>query len=52
MTREECRKKAVADLEAQGYLVKIEDYAHNVGDLLSLPYDGRTDHLQASGSST
>ena len=32
LTREECRKKAVADLEAQGYLVKIEDYAHNVGE--------------------
>ncbi len=27
----ECRKAVVADLEALGALVKIEDYAHNVG---------------------
>ncbi len=26
-----CRKQIVADLEEQGYLVKTEDYAHNVG---------------------
>ena len=31
LDRYECRKKIVADLEAQGYLVKIEDYSHNVG---------------------
>ncbi len=31
MTREEARKAVVADLEEQGYLVKIEDYKHNVG---------------------
>ena len=31
MDRYECRKKIVADLEAQGYLVKTEDYSHNVG---------------------
>ena len=30
-TREECRKNIVADLEAGGYLVKIEDHAHAVG---------------------
>ncbi len=30
-TREECRKNVVADLQEQGYLVKIEDHAHAVG---------------------
>ena len=29
--RYECRKKLVKDLEDQGYLVKTEDYSHNVG---------------------
>ena len=29
--RYEARKAIVADLEAGGYLVKVEDYAHNVG---------------------
>ncbi|NLI20859.1 MAG: valine--tRNA ligase [Clostridiales bacterium] len=27
----ECRKLIAAELEAQGYLVKVEDYTHNVG---------------------
>ena len=31
LDRYEARKAIVADLEAQGYLVKVEDYAHNVG---------------------
>ena len=31
LNRYEARKQIVADLEAQGYLVKVEDYAHNVG---------------------
>ena len=31
MDRYECRKAIVADLEAEGYLVKVEPYAHNVG---------------------
>ena len=31
MDRIEARKAIVADLEAQGYLVKVEDYSHNVG---------------------
>ncbi len=31
MDRLECRKAIVRDLEAQGYLVKTEDYTHNVG---------------------
>ncbi len=31
LDRYEARKKIVADLEAQGYLVKIENHAHNVG---------------------
>ena len=31
MDRYEARKAVVADLEAQGYLVKVEDYSHNVG---------------------
>ena len=31
MDRYEARKAIVADLEAEGALVKIEDYAHNVG---------------------
>ncbi len=31
MDRYEARKAIVADLEAQGYLVKVEDYSHNVG---------------------
>ncbi|MDD3410631.1 MAG: valine--tRNA ligase [Eubacteriales bacterium] len=31
MTELECRKAVVEELEAQGYLVKIEDYSHNVG---------------------
>ena len=31
LDRFEARKRVVADLEEQGYLVKIEDYTHNVG---------------------
>ncbi|WP_101549567.1 valine--tRNA ligase [Anaerotruncus massiliensis (ex Togo et al. 2019)] len=31
MTREECRKAIVADLEAGGYLKSVEPYKHNVG---------------------
>src|SRR5262249_19469514 len=31
LDRFEARKRVVADLEAQGYLVKVEDYTHNVG---------------------
>ena len=31
MDRYEARKAIVADLEEQGYLVKVEDHAHNVG---------------------
>ncbi|MEI3131426.1 MAG: valine--tRNA ligase [Oscillospiraceae bacterium] len=31
MDRYECRKAIVADLEAEGYLVKTEPYSHNVG---------------------
>ena len=31
MDRYEARKKIVADLEAQGLLLKIQDHAHNVG---------------------
>ncbi|WP_409968242.1 valine--tRNA ligase [Bengtsoniella intestinalis] len=31
MERYECRKQIVKDLEEQGFLVKAEDYAHNVG---------------------
>ncbi len=32
MTRLECRAAVVRDLEEQGYLEKIEPYAHNVGE--------------------
>ncbi len=31
LDRFECRKLIVKDLEAQGYLVKVGDYTHNVG---------------------
>ena len=31
MDRYACRKAIVADLEEQGYLVKVEPYSHNVG---------------------
>ncbi|MBQ6402435.1 MAG: valine--tRNA ligase, partial [Oscillospiraceae bacterium] len=31
MDRDECREAIVADLEAEGFLVKVEDYNHNVG---------------------
>ena len=31
MDRYEARKQIVADLEAEGYLVKVDDHAHNVG---------------------
>ena len=31
LTREECRKAIVKDLEAGGYLIKTEPYKHNVG---------------------
>ena len=31
MDRYEARKAIVADLEEQGYLVRVEDYSHNVG---------------------
>lgn len=31
MDRYECRKEIVKDLEADGALIKIEDYSHNVG---------------------
>ena len=38
MDRYEARKAIVADLEAGGYLVKVEDYAHSVGCLLYTSY--------------
>jgi len=31
LDRYDCRRKIVEDLEAQGFLVKTEDYSHNVG---------------------
>ena len=31
MGRYECRKQIVADLEAEGFLIKVEDHKHNVG---------------------
>ena len=31
MGRYECRKQIVADLETEGFLVKVEDHKHNVG---------------------
>ena len=31
LDRYECRDRIVKDLEEQGYLVKVEDYSHNVG---------------------
>ena len=31
LDRYACRKKIVEDLEREGYLVKVEDYSHNVG---------------------
>jgi len=31
LDRYECRKQIVRDLDEQGYLVKTEDYSHNVG---------------------
>ncbi len=31
MDRYEARRAIVADLEAEGYLIKVEDHAHNVG---------------------
>ena len=31
MTREECRKAIVKELDEQGYLVKVDDMKHNVG---------------------
>lgn len=31
MDRYECRKEIVKDLEAEGALIKVEDYSHNVG---------------------
>ena len=31
LTKEECRKRIVADLEASGQLVKIEELNHSVG---------------------
>jgi len=31
MDRYDCRRQIVKDLEEQGYLVKTEDYSHNVG---------------------
>ncbi|MDO4670506.1 MAG: valine--tRNA ligase [Aerococcus sp.] len=31
MTREECRKAIVKDLEAEGYLIKTEEITHSVG---------------------
>ena len=31
LTREECRKAIIKDLEAGGYLIKTEPYKHNVG---------------------
>ena len=31
LTREECRKRIVEDLEKQGYLIKVEEHRHAVG---------------------
>ena len=36
LTREEARKKVVAEMDKLGQLVKIEDYTHNVGGVLPL----------------
>ena len=40
MDRYEARKAIVADLEEQGYLVKVEDYSHNVGTCYRCHNDG------------
>ena len=37
MDRYEARKAIVADLEEQGYLVKVEPHQHNVGTCYPLP---------------
>lgn len=47
MDRYEARKAIVADLEAEGALVEIEDYNHNVGHLLPLRNNRRTESFQA-----
>ncbi|MFN3650994.1 MAG: valine--tRNA ligase [Armatimonadota bacterium] len=57
LPRKEARKRVVADLEAQGLLVKVEDYTHSVGHhdkcgtvvepLLKLQWWARCDELAA-----
>lgn len=49
MDRYEARKAIVADLEAGGYLVKIEDHVHNVGQCYRCGTTVRTDYLRPSG---
>ena len=44
--RYEARKAIVADLEQQGYLVKIEDHAHNVGTCYRCHNDVGTHYLR------
>ena len=40
LDRYECRKAVLADLEAEGYLVKTEPYHHNVGTCLGIKCRG------------
>ena len=42
MDRYEAREAIVKDLEAEGALVKIEDYSHNVGTCYRCPYASMT----------
>ena len=47
MDRYEARKAMVADLEAQGLLVKVEEHVHNVGTHDRCEYNGRADDQAA-----
>ncbi|MBR0326256.1 MAG: hypothetical protein IIX09_00475, partial [Clostridia bacterium] len=50
MDRYEARKAIVADLEAGGYLVKVEDYSHNVGTCRRPPTKRKAGTREARGN--
>lgn len=51
MTGLECRKAIVEQLKQEGYLVKVEDYTHNVGTMATAtttPWSSRTSPISGS----
>ena len=47
LDRYEARKQIVKDLEDGGYLIKVEDHAHNVGQCYRCGTTVRANHIKA-----